>query len=259
MNLKAAYPTPEHERAADAVVHFFASLPEAEAVLLVNSCARGQATTDSCLDVAVLVTPESLASHQKELDTLWQEFLASDATFARLRRVGRFSVVHFDYFDGGFVPTTWDDGGGPDAFELEIGNRLAYSVPLWEREDRLARLKAEWLPYYGKELRRQRLAMVQSACLEDLDHIAGYVERGLYFAAFDRLYKALQEFLQALFISREVYPIAYNKWIRQQVVELLGLPDLYRRLPPLLQVSRLESDEVVGKEEALRALVLELR
>jgi hypothetical protein len=40
--------------------------------------------------------------------------------------------VHLDVFDGHMVPTVWDDGGGPDYFEVEIGNRLAYAVPLHE-------------------------------------------------------------------------------------------------------------------------------
>ena len=43
-----------------AVVDFFGQRAETEAVLLVNSCARGKATPDSCLDIAVLVRPEVL-------------------------------------------------------------------------------------------------------------------------------------------------------------------------------------------------------
>lgn len=29
--------------------------------------------------------------------------------------------------------------------------------------------------------------------------------------------------MQALFIARRTYPIAYDKWIREQVVDILGL------------------------------------
>ena len=49
-------------------------------------------------------------------------------------------------------------------------------------------------------------------------------------------------------------PIAYNKWIREQIVDILGLPELYARLPPLFELERLESTELVDKAAALRAL-----
>ena len=49
-----SYPTRAHERAAESIVAFFAARDEPDAVLLTNSCARGKATPDSCLDVLVL-------------------------------------------------------------------------------------------------------------------------------------------------------------------------------------------------------------
>ena len=61
----------------------------------------------------------------------------------------------------------------------------------------------------------------------NLERVKAGVARSLYFHAFDKLYHAFQEFLQALFIARRVYPIAYDKWIREQVVGWLRLPDLY--------------------------------
>ena len=97
--------------------------------------------------------------------------------------------------------------------------------------------------------------MVADACRYDLDHVPFYAGRGLYFQAFDRLYKAFGEFLQALFIARRTYPIAYNKWIREQVVELLQLPALYPLLPPILEISQLESLQVVQKAAMLRDLL----
>ena len=51
-----AYPSQEHERAAEAITSYFAALEEADAVLLMSSCARGKATVDSCLDVQVIVS-----------------------------------------------------------------------------------------------------------------------------------------------------------------------------------------------------------
>src|SRR3989442_11560601 len=96
--------------------------------------------------------------------------------------------------------------------------------------------------------------MVREECARDLDAIPFYLNRGLYFQAFDRLYKAHQEFLQALFISRRTYPLAYNKWIRDQVKGWLGLSEVYRALSRLLSIRNIQSAEVANKAEKLRSL-----
>jgi hypothetical protein len=74
-------------------------------------------------------------------------------------------------------------------------------------------------------------------CRNDLDHIPWSLERGDRFHAFDRLYHALLEFVQALFIARRVYPVAYDKWIEQQLRDLLGLPNLASRLAAALDIN----------------------
>ena len=144
---------------------------------------------------------------------------------------------------------------GPDDFELGIGNFLAYSVPLWEGSDYLAQLKQQWLPYYSDELRQQRLEMVRWHCRNNLHHIPLYVERGLYFQSFDRLYNAYREFLQALFITRRTYPIAYDKWIREQLEEILGLPKLYEQLSHLFEIKKFESSELADKAKEVEQLL----
>ena len=88
-----------------------------------------------------------------------------------------------------------------------------------------------------------------------LAHIQLYVERRLYFQSFARLYRAFQMFLQALLIARRTYPIAYDKWVHEQVVEILGLPELYARLPQLLEIGRFESADLVDKAAELRRLL----
>jgi len=45
----------------------------------------------------------------------------------------------------------------------------------------------------------------------NIERVHFAVRRELHFYAFDRLYHALQEFLQAVFIAHRVYPIAYDK------------------------------------------------
>jgi hypothetical protein len=163
--------------------------------------------------------------------------------------------VDLNLGDGCFVPKPRDWTSGPDEFELEIGNSLVYSVPLGERDDCFSRLKAKWLPYYDEGLRRERLATVRQFCLNNIDHVPLYVYRGLYFQAFDRLYNAFQEFIQALFISRRTYPIAYDKWIREQIEEILKMPELYKQLPRIFEITHFESQEISQKSTELNCLL----
>ncbi|WP_420594010.1 hypothetical protein [Deinococcus sp.] len=249
------FPSDLHEAAAQAVTGFFSAQAHVQSVLLVNSCARATATPQSDLDFAILVEADLEAPSVTALEQAWQAHYQRQAVFGAFRRSGRFTGIHLDIITGQYQPTDLDDAGGPDSFELEIGNQVAYSLPLWQASDALAHLRAQWLPYYGDALRRKRLQMVSNACAHDLDHVAFYTHRGLHFQAFDRLYKAFQEFLQALCIAQRTYPIAYNKWIRELVVDRLGLPELYLQLPPLLELQRLESDELIFKAAALQALL----
>lgn len=208
-----------------------------EAVLVIASCARGVAVPESDLDMAVLA---SASVDRAAMEDAWR---------AREQPL----TLHLDVIDGVYEPSAWDDGGGPDDFELEIGNHVAYSAAIWERGRAFADLRERWLPYYHADLRSARLTMVREACARDIDAVAFYAGRGLYFQAFDRLYKAFREFLQALFIARRIYPIAYNKWIRHQVAEMLGEADLYERLLSVLEVRPIEEVEV--NAEILRSIV----
>ncbi len=255
MSARHAYPTDEHARAAEIVTGFFASKQETSAVLLTCSCARGRGSRDSCLDMAVLVRPELLATERTRLEREWEELYGTESGFRDLLAVGRYSHVDLELFDGIFIPGYHGFTSGPDEFELEIGNYLAYSVPLHQRDGYLDELRARWLPFYDDGLRARRLAMVLGYCHNNLDHIDLFVRRHLHFQAFRRLYNAFGEFLQALFISRRTYPIAYDKWIREQVVDILGLPELYERLPGLFEIGRFESDELTRKAAVLEQLV----
>ena len=255
MKLEATYPTPEHSIVAETIAEFFAANYSIDAVLLVNSCARGKATRDSCLDIVVLANPTSLRSQFAQLEADWAKFEDTNPVVQTLKKVGKYSEVHLDFTDGVFAPQERDEAAGPDDFELGIGNLLAYSFPLWQGSDYWEHLKAQWLPYYDEALRRQRLNMVRHYCLNNLHHIPLYVQRGLYFQSLDRFYNAYREFLQALFITRRTYPIAYNKWIREQVEEILGLPELYSQLTHLFEIRHFESTEIADKAEEVEALL----
>lgn len=254
MQFTATYPTTLHGEAAAAILDRYQRDSRVEAVLVVNSCARGQATPASDLDMLVLVAPATTAATRVALETEWLHWRDEHPALLALRRLDRFTNIHLDFADGNFTPNEWDDGGGPDDFELGIGNAVAYSALLWERTDAYQTLRSRWLPYYAETLRAQRLAMVAAACRYDLAFVPFYVARGLYFQAFDRLYKALREFLQGLFIARRTYALAYNKWIRMQVVDWLVLPELYGELTQVIEVSHLESEEVVARAAHLTRL-----
>jgi hypothetical protein len=247
--MEQRFPTTHHAHAAGEITEFFAGLPEAQAVLLTNSCARGKATRDSCLDMQVLTRSEQI----RGLEQAWQAFASSSAAIAALGASGRWSDVHLDITDGVFEVRPIDHE--LDWLEVEVGNLLAYSLPLLERGDRLRELRAEWLPFYGKELRAERLAAAHETCLGYLDRIPWFLDRELWFQALARLHGAFAWFLLALHVKHRTYPIAYDKWIREQVVENLGLPELYEQLPPLFELRRLESRELEEKAADLGALV----
>lgn len=251
MRIKPIYPTIQHEKATETIVNFFSD-QDIDSVILTCSCARGKATKDSCLDIAILLSPEKYINHKDMLKQRWNEFYESEKIFDELNQIGKYSFVDLDFTDGCFEPKSPGWTTGPDNFELEIGNTFVYVIPLLERTDYFQKCKAQYLPYYDEELRQKRLAEAKKFCFNNLDHVPLYVERGLYFQAFNRLYLASQEFLQALFISRRVYPIAYDKWVREQIEDILGMPKLYKKLVSIMEISHFESNEIADK-----AIILE--
>jgi predicted nucleotidyltransferase len=62
------YPTSEHEKAAEKVTAHFSKVSEVDSVLLTCSCARGKASPDSCLDMAVLVKAEISTDTMNEIN-----------------------------------------------------------------------------------------------------------------------------------------------------------------------------------------------
>ncbi len=225
--------------------------------MLVGACARGKATRDGDLDILVLQALNASDAEQLALAARWEQFQQQDANLKALLTVGKYAMVDLEFSTGRFAPKARGWTTGPDNFELEIGNTLVYSVPLLERDGYFQQLKQQWLPYYDESLRNERLALVHRYFQNNLDHIPLFIERGLHFQAFDRLCNAFQEFLQALFIARRRYPIAYDKWIREQVEEILGLRALHQQLPRLFEIRRFESDEIGAKAKDLTRLMEE--
>src|SRR5689334_2183488 len=117
------FPTGLHREVADLARSFFSARAYVDTVLVVNSCARGRAVAGSDLDMAVLLAPTAPVQEVQSLTSKWQQFMATQPTVHRFRGTGRFTYVHLDVFDDRVTPTVWDEGGGPDSFEIEIGNR----------------------------------------------------------------------------------------------------------------------------------------
>jgi len=166
------YPTPAHAAAAQAIAERFAS--ETDAVLLLNSCARGKASPDSCLDIGLLLRPERHTANAAALEKSWEDWYTATSVFRALGAAGH----HLDVLSGVYAPTERNWTGGPDFFELEIGNHLAYAHPLVQRSGYWDELRAPWLPYYDEVLRAERLATARKFCLNNLDHIPLYSARG---------------------------------------------------------------------------------
>jgi predicted nucleotidyltransferase len=252
---KMIFPTALHQEATEVIKAFFLQQQNIDTILLVNSMARGKATPESDIDIAVLASQTMSENEITELNNTWADFLTSNQTLNRYISSQKFAQIHVDIIDGIFKPPLWEDGGGVDFFEVEIGNRLLYSIPLTTEGEYFKKLKAQWLPYYDTALQTQRLALAKSACFYDLEHIPIFIRRGLHFQAFDKLYAAFQKFLQTLFIKHKTYPIAYNKWIKEQVVEILQLPELYKELPGIISVNNIESPELINKANTLTRLL----
>jgi predicted nucleotidyltransferase len=256
--MKASFPTVLHQHTAEIIRDYFLKIRCVDTVLVVNSCARGVAVPESDLDFAILVTPGTTSTEIKNIETNWQTYSEGQPAILKYKQSSQFAHLHLDIISGIYTPAIIEVGEPIDYFEVEVGNQVCYSAPMDKTGPYFQELRNKWLPYYNEELRLQRLAMIRKCCEYNLNHIPVFIDRGLYFQAFDILCKAFQEYLQALFIANKIYPIAYNKWIREQIVKWLNQPHLYSKLPPVLSVSNLESNEINNKVSMLFNLLEDL-
>lgn len=58
-----------------------------------------------------------------------------------------------------------------------------------------------------------------------------------------------------LFISRKIYPVAYDKWIEDQLCNLIKLPDIYNVLVKIMEFKKFESDEHIAKAKMIEELI----
>ncbi|HEU5168741.1 MAG TPA: nucleotidyltransferase domain-containing protein [Chitinophagaceae bacterium] len=258
MVLNPVFPTVLHRDAAELVQAYFISLPIIDTVLVVNSCARGLAVPESDLDFAILVKPGTSKNKIENAEADWNIYSNNHQAISEYKTFSPYAHLHLDIIDGNYTPTRIENGEPIDYFEVEIGNQICYSAPIGNAGEYFLELQSKWLPFYNDELQEQRLKASINACEYDLIHIPFFVKRELYFQAFDILCKAFQEYLRTLFIAKKIYPIAYNKWIKEQVVKWLNMPGLYPKLSPILSVTNIESNEINAKAILLRELLDDL-
>jgi len=252
------FPTKLHHEAAETAKEYFLNIPAIDTVLVVNSCARGTAIAESDLDLAILVKPGTSKHQMTTIDAAWLSYSVKTPAIMKFRESSPFAHIHLDVIDGKYTPGIIDAGEPIDYFEVEIGNQLFYSAPVSTEGSYFLELRQQWLPYYDDNLRLKRLSAVQDACHYDLDHIPFLIRRELYFHAFHILIEAFRKYLQGIFIANRTYPIAYNKWIREQIVKWLKKPELYPKLLPILSISNIESDEMNVKATMLRELLMQI-
>lgn len=106
---------------------------------------------------------------------------------------------------------------------------------------------------YGKRSGNtdRALGAVHTASFRVLEAAGKYAEVDLEFSDGDFVPKSRG---WTTGIARRAYPIAYDKWVREQVEEILGLPELYQQLPKLFEIQRFESQEIADKAEDLVGL-----
>ena len=240
--------------AATAAADFFSQTASVEAVLLVGSWAHGRADTASDIDIVLLVSPQTRATEREEILASWEQAAPRQQSAELLGPLVRYSDIEVSVVDGEFSPQPRGWTSGPDDFELRLGNYVAYSRPLFERTGRYHDLRDQWLPFYDEKVRTERLQAARTFFLNNVDHIGWSLGRADSFHAFERLYHAHHEFLQALFISRRIYPIAYDKWVTAQLTDLLGMPDIASDLARIIGVGNLNPSALAARATELQRL-----
>jgi hypothetical protein len=250
------FPTPRHRELALALGRLFAADADTRAILLGGSLARGRGHPASDLDLLLLVPSSRLA-----------RFRARDRAH-EYARLGADGVepgpdgVTLDF--GGLAAHVWMTDGrlrpraaGPvldDPFEREVAALYVNARPLLTRGGLHARLAGRYLPFYGEDLRRERLARLAGEFAGHCAAVEGLAARGLGFAALERLLTAFRALVLGLFLARARYPLDLLKHLEEQVAEGLGRSDLLPRLRDALATPALDAATLTERVGRLRRL-----
>ena len=145
---KLSFPTQLHQDSAGLIRDYFLSISFIDTVLVVNSCARGQAVPESDLDIAMLVKPETTPSEIKSVEQAWEIFSEKHPTFLKYKQSSPFAHLHVDIVNGNYVPAHIQRGEPVDYFEIEIGNQICYFDFMANVGMYFQLLQIKWLSYY---------------------------------------------------------------------------------------------------------------
>src|SRR5262245_62076898 len=91
-----SFPTKLHQSTAELVRDYFGAIPAVDTVLVVNSCARGQAVPESDLDFAILAKPDTTAIEIANIESSWKIYLEAQPTFLKYKQSNQFAHLHLD-------------------------------------------------------------------------------------------------------------------------------------------------------------------
>ena len=86
MMFKPAFPTKLHQDVAELVRDYFHETNSIDTVLVVNSCARGQAIPESDLDFAILTKPGVSPAERMSIETSWQSYSETQPTLLQYKQ-----------------------------------------------------------------------------------------------------------------------------------------------------------------------------
>lgn len=249
------FPTQSHKIALEETVNFFKKKKEVSAITLVGSVLRNQGSYNADIDVDIFV-PDKDIEHK-----LTNEFLPfKDKVVERLRKrgdTGKFFDIGFHVLtlpDDLAVPTrSWISG--PDYYEIIIAHFFVYCRLMFEQNKLYAKTRKKYIPYYSEKLRKKRLEETLKFCLNNIQHVEPYARRGLHIQALKRIRHATEEFIQALFISKKVYPLDYDKWVKYELEKILKLPDLYRELISIYELKKMNNENLIIAGRKLEKLI----
>src|SRR3982750_3542345 len=99
MTLKPTFPTSLHKDTAELIRDYFLRIPNVDTVLVVNSCARGQAVPESDLDFAVLIKPDTTPKEIEYIEKSWVTYSNTQRTFLKYKQSNPFAHIHLDIID----------------------------------------------------------------------------------------------------------------------------------------------------------------
>jgi len=113
MPAKPLFPTKLHQDTAELVRDYFTAISNVETILIVNSCARGQATPDSDLDFDILIKPGMTISEINKHETSWLNHIKGEQKYLEYKGSNPFAHLHVDIIDGKYSPKIIENAEQP--------------------------------------------------------------------------------------------------------------------------------------------------